>query len=196
MVISSNLQVMDPVLAEAIKDAPKARLRRLLLEILEKHPDAITTATEHLVAAVPDVTNKNGKRVVTDNSNELPVKRRKRYDRCVQCKEEFDVKGTHMEACNWHKGELEMDDENDMWLHWTEGHGIADSEESKKAFPEGFIWDCCQRHGDAEFGCKRGPHRNEKERFEYVQRRGDDTDEDVDEEGYVEDGLGEDSEQV
>lgn len=40
-----------------------------------------------------------------------------------------------------------------------------------------------------EFGCKRGPHRNERERDEYERTRGDETDEDVDEEGYAGDEV-------
>lgn len=104
MATSSLLQVVDPVLAEAVNDASKERLRFVLRDILEKHPNTITTASEHLVAIISDDTNKNGKRVVADDPNEIPAKRRKRYDFCAQCEEEFDAKENDMEACNWHKG--------------------------------------------------------------------------------------------
>lgn len=95
---------MDPVLAEAVNDASKERLRFVLLEILKKHTEAIATASEHLVAVVSDSTKTNGKRGVSDEPIEFPVKKRKRHDFCVQCKEEFNVKDNSVEACIWHKG--------------------------------------------------------------------------------------------
>lgn len=69
-----------------------------------KHPEAIAIASEHLVAVVPDSTNSNGKRVVSDEPDKIPIKKRKRHDFCVQCKEEFDVNDNSVEACIWHKG--------------------------------------------------------------------------------------------
>ncbi|KAE9971643.1 hypothetical protein BLS_005826 [Venturia inaequalis] len=184
---------MDPVLSEAVNDASKERLRFVLRDILKKFPYTITTAAEHLVAAVPDITKAKAKRSLPDNENEWPFKRRKRYDFCVQCEGEFDVNDNSVESCMWHKGELDIDDDASVWDDWEDRRdGIQDSEESRKEHPEGFSWDCCQRHGDGGFGCKRGPHRNERERFEYEQTRGDETDDDVDEEGYAE-GEQEDS---
>lgn len=201
MATSSLLQIMDPVLAEAVNDASKERLRFVLRDILEKHSDTITTASEHLVAVVSDNTNANGKRGVVDNPIEISVKKRKRYDFCAQCEEEFDASGNAMESCNYHQGmrysskptqiltgpgELEMDDDCEIWDDWMdERDGIQDSESSRKDHPEGFIWDCCGRRGDTEFGCKRGPHRNNKERLEYEQTRGDETDEDINDVGYA-----------
>lgn len=89
-------------------------------------------------------------------------------------------------------GELDQDFDASIWgtLDWEdERDGPQDSEESREQFPDGFVWSCCQRRGDAEFGCKRGPHRNERERDEYERTRGDETDEDVDEEGYAGDEV-------
>lgn len=55
-------------------------------------------------------------------------------------------------------GYMEVDDEGDFWADfWEPGDGIIDSEFSRKEFPEGFRWDCCEKLGD-EPGCDVGKH--------------------------------------
>jgi hypothetical protein len=52
-----------------------------------------------------------------------------------------------------------VDDESDIWAdHDEDCHGIIDSEEMRKEFPEGFRWDCCDQAGDGERGCSYARH--------------------------------------
>ncbi|KAK3935495.1 hypothetical protein QBC46DRAFT_397399 [Diplogelasinospora grovesii] len=77
---------------------------------------------------------------------------------CVQCQQPFDEAANHEQACLHHWGNLEPDEEGDFWAdHEEDHHGPIDTEENKREFPEGFIWDCCQECGTNP-GCHRGPH--------------------------------------
>ncbi|KAF2145450.1 uncharacterized protein K452DRAFT_283800 [Aplosporella prunicola CBS 121167] len=61
--------------------------------------------------------------------------------------------------CVYHPGELEVYDGDDFWAdHDEDCHGVIDTEEMRKMFPEGFMWDCCEVKGD-EPGCKESRHR-------------------------------------
>lgn len=54
-------------------------------------------------------------------------------------------------------GDKEADYESDIWCDWDERcHG--DIEDQGDAFPEGFIYSCCEKAGDSE-GCRVGRHK-------------------------------------
>ena len=43
-----------------------------------------------------------------------------------------------------HPGELEPDYDEDCWAdHDEECHGDIDSNELRREYPDGYIWDCC-----------------------------------------------------
>ena len=53
-------------------------------------------------------------------------------------------------------GDLKPDWDSDIWAdHDEDCRGRI--EDQKDDFPEGFVWDCCNRHGD-EQGCRIGTH--------------------------------------
>jgi hypothetical protein len=53
---------------------------------------------------------------------------------------------------------MEPDYDGDFWADTEEKtHGPIDTEENRKEFPEGFIWQCCEKTGDKE-GCEIGKH--------------------------------------
>ncbi|KAL1637583.1 hypothetical protein SLS58_009256 [Diplodia intermedia] len=84
--------------------------------------------------------------------------KRKRHEICEQCTEEFDATDNRDEDCTWHDGHLEADYESDFWADWDEYcHGDIATEKNKKAYPQGFYWDCCSAAGDAK-GCQAGKH--------------------------------------
>jgi hypothetical protein len=59
---------------------------------------------------------------------------------------------------DFYAGELEVDEEGDFWAdHDERCHGTIDSAWARKEYPEGFMWDCCDRLGNEE-GCESGPH--------------------------------------
>jgi hypothetical protein len=43
---------------------------------------------------------------------------------------------------------LEVDFDSGFWAdHDEDCHGSIDTDEMRKEFPDGFIWDCCDKHG-------------------------------------------------
>ncbi|KAI1268503.1 hypothetical protein F5Y18DRAFT_375613 [Xylariaceae sp. FL1019] len=77
---------------------------------------------------------------------------------CVQCQEPFYEEENTKTGCRYHKGELEVDYESGVWDdHDEDCFGPRDTAENRRAFPEGFIWSCCDRLGHRS-GCKTGKH--------------------------------------
>jgi hypothetical protein len=73
---------------------------------------------------------------------------------------------------------LEVDFDGDFWAdHDEDCHGLIDTDEMRKEYPDGFIWDCCNTHGGGGVelesykgqpeenmeGCSKGPHLGEIE---------------------------------
>ncbi|KAK3291413.1 uncharacterized protein B0H64DRAFT_435768 [Chaetomium fimeti] len=75
---------------------------------------------------------------------------------CVRCGETF-YDGT-TDKCKYHDGELEPDYDGDFWAdHDERCHGVIDTDRMREDFPDGFVWDCCEKLG-SEPGCRRGYH--------------------------------------
>ena len=76
---------------------------------------------------------------------------------CAHCDEVFDTEDNDDdEACTYHDGMMEPDE--DAFVDWDERcHGDIHSTEIKEAYPENYIWDCCDAAGDEE-GCETGVH--------------------------------------
>lgn len=79
----------------------------------------------------------------TSSSNN-PLKRKKPMEPgqiCLQCKHAFIPSGNSAEACLYHPGELDLDDEDSTWDDWDEDvHGPHDSSANREDYPEGFVW--------------------------------------------------------
>ncbi|KAL8803940.1 MAG: hypothetical protein Q9200_006025 [Gallowayella weberi] len=89
----------------------------------------------------------------------LGLKRmRPRYAMCSNCEEEFDVTENQSGGCIYHPGEMEVDWDGGFWDDHDENcHGPIDDEDRRIEYPEGFIYDCCDRKGDSE-GCETTRH--------------------------------------
>lgn len=60
---------------------------------------------------------------------------------CIRCKRAFDPVDNSPMACSYHDGELEVDEDNDMWAGWHEDvHGPMASAENREDYPQGFVW--------------------------------------------------------
>ena len=96
-----------------------------------------------------------------------------RYVSCAQCEEEFDVAKNDREACRWHPGEMEpQEDCGDM----NPCDPDLNEPGAKEDFAEFFNWTCCGAQGDEE-GCKVSPHRRDdkemaRERLEDDMKQG------------------------
>ncbi|OIW29741.1 hypothetical protein CONLIGDRAFT_343303 [Coniochaeta ligniaria NRRL 30616] len=78
---------------------------------------------------------------------------------CRQCGKGFLEEHNNDGACFHHPGYLAVDYESEVWDDWDEpGHGIIDSEESRKNWPDGFKWDCCGETGEGKAGCQYSRH--------------------------------------
>ncbi|KAH7067471.1 hypothetical protein BKA63DRAFT_570770 [Paraphoma chrysanthemicola] len=141
----------------AIDAANLNRVRAVLREICSESPEAYRLASEKLLVKVdgfksPENGNGDSSGGMTGgvNGGTTGTKRKaqNRYDTCIQCEQEYDVLENHDKACVWHEGETEPDYDGDFWADHDERiHGIIDSEESREEYPEGFVWDCCQKRG-------------------------------------------------
>ncbi|KAK1498969.1 hypothetical protein CCUS01_02589, partial [Colletotrichum cuscutae] len=82
-----------------------------------------------------------------------------RTDVCANCKEKFDVNRNAPDACRYHPGDFELDEDLEVWDTIDDIGQFCemDSEEYRADVPEGFRWSCCQRVGDVE-GCQEEQH--------------------------------------
>ncbi|KAI8623108.1 hypothetical protein F5Y19DRAFT_403482 [Xylariaceae sp. FL1651] len=77
---------------------------------------------------------------------------------CVQCEEPFSEDDNPSDACLYHHGSMEINDDASTWDDWEDWRsGEADSEASRKEYPEGFTWNCCDKPGPSS-GCTRDSH--------------------------------------
>lgn len=75
-------------------------------------------------------------------------------------------------------GSLEVDYDADVWADHDENcHGEIDTDENRESFPEGFVWDCCNKAGYRR-GCSVGRHSKVGDRGRYGTQPGT---------GYVQD---------
>ncbi len=181
-------------LISAINNAQKERLVIVLNELIHQCGAAIPIMEEQLLTdgfdssgeanSFEDHENEEGdpcfppdqsakrKRALSQATTE-PRKRRL-FETCIQCNEEYNVLQNDKESCTWHPGTAllcfiitvlklagsrEPDYESEVWDDWDEDcHGrILDQEDE---FPEGFIWRCCEENGIHE-GCELGRHRRQ-----------------------------------
>ncbi|EME39594.1 hypothetical protein DOTSEDRAFT_139144 [Dothistroma septosporum NZE10] len=133
---------MESSLRDAIYTAPLARLQRLLLDIIDKNGEARDEAIARLLKPI---TGSNGKK-------------RKAYETCVNCNNDYDVGSNTLGVCVYHEGEREYDDTNDFWAdHDPNCHGEPDDLMDDSEYDEGYTWNCCQQTTAAE-GCVKSRH--------------------------------------
>ncbi|KAJ5217200.1 hypothetical protein N7468_010208 [Penicillium chermesinum] len=79
-----------------------------------------------------------------------PKRLRTRYALCQNCNEEFDVSENTQQSCRFHPEESVPDYDDFFADHDENCHGTIDCEETRKEYPEGFIYGCCDRNGEEE----------------------------------------------
>ncbi|KAF2276430.1 uncharacterized protein EI97DRAFT_458365 [Westerdykella ornata] len=150
------------LLDEAIECATITRLQRTIREMCDRSDEALQVAREALLVRNEDEQKKED--VAKDLGPSSTNKRKrasgemmKRYEICKQCKQEYDVTKNWPESCVWHRGLLFVDNEHETWVDWPDFMDMY-SEETQNEYPEGFIWDCCEKRG-TEPGCQKSIHR-------------------------------------
>jgi hypothetical protein len=117
------------------------------------------------------------KRKRADTPSHSPSKKRNLYEFCIQCKTEYNVLENDSSECAWLPGttfpsslmlysltimfllpgEYEPDYESDFWADHDENcHGTIS--QLGDEYPEGFLWDCCNKDGTSE-GCTVNKHK-------------------------------------
>ncbi|KAF9065820.1 hypothetical protein BDP27DRAFT_1190220, partial [Rhodocollybia butyracea] len=125
----------------ALSAVPEAQIRNILTQLIEQVPAVEYALTKEFVTLK--------RRLDTYGT---------RMETCAQCDEEFDMdfKRTKDE-CSFHPGHLEPD--YDSFEDWDEDvHGPIDSTDTRKEFPENFLWSCCGEDGVSE-GCVQSTHK-------------------------------------
>ena len=153
-----GLAAQNPQLAAALACLTKARLHDVVSD-LAASDRAVEAALEKIllvaVASTSEIPSQKRKADETTAPNpKRPAK--PRFLICQQCEADFDVTENSSEACRWHPGECEPDYESDFWAdHDERCHGII--ADLGNEFPEGFIYDCCEKNGTSK-GCEVGRH--------------------------------------
>ncbi|KAF8207041.1 hypothetical protein K438DRAFT_1576887 [Mycena galopus ATCC 62051] len=127
-------------LRDAIFRVPEARLRHVLVNLVDTVPAVYHALARELVAVSPTT------RVVVP-----------RWETCANCGETYDVNADEgEEECTFHPGDLKVNEAK--FPDWDENcHGPMDSEINREEYPENFSWSCCNGDGLAE-GCVAGHH--------------------------------------
>eukprot|EP01084_Bolivina_argentea_P166704 289383_1 len=109
------------------------------------------------------MSSRKRKKLEEDILNESPKKKARRIEKkSVLQSEKNDKQNKRKRKAlrkkqhkyKYHPGELEVDYDGGFWDdHDEPGHGIIDSNWSRRTYPEGFIWSCCNKHGDKP-GCQ------------------------------------------
>ncbi|KAF2668322.1 hypothetical protein BT63DRAFT_425644 [Microthyrium microscopicum] len=102
--------------------------------------------------------NRSWKRKRADSWASHQQKRGKRFERCCNCKEEFDTIDNHRNSCLRHHGIKQVDNENGFWDDHEAGFGEPETLEDEIDYAEGFIWTCCNRLSPNE-GCLVSKHK-------------------------------------
>ncbi|KAK1983908.1 hypothetical protein LZ30DRAFT_587354 [Colletotrichum cereale] len=83
-------------------------------------------------------------------------------DVCTQCEKDFDPDNNAPDACCYHPGDFELDEDLEFWESvddYDDGnpHYDRDSDSVRRDCPDGFRWSCCERVGDVR-GCETARH--------------------------------------
>ncbi|KAK5191250.1 hypothetical protein LTR99_001633 [Exophiala xenobiotica] len=125
-------------LEEAIETATPSRLRTVLLQVCQDNHLARDLATKALL--VSTITPVEG----TGGSNLKDSRKRKRFEVCGQCDDEYEVERNELGLCVYHPGQKEVDLDSSVWddYNWDVAGGMSDYEDDPEC-QDGFLWNCC-----------------------------------------------------
>ncbi|KAF2668323.1 hypothetical protein BT63DRAFT_425645 [Microthyrium microscopicum] len=86
-------------------------------------------------------------------------KRRKRFEICKNCNEEFDHENNSRNSCLRHEDMKVVDTDSSVWADHDEAcHGNYEHFIDDPVYADGFMWECCDRPSTSK-GCKVSQHR-------------------------------------
>ncbi|KAJ4493076.1 hypothetical protein C8J55DRAFT_556046 [Lentinula edodes] len=131
---------------------------RLYLALAAISETQIRSILNQLIEQVPAVEYALTRELVT-LKRKLNHDYERHIERCTNCHEEFDThtKRSNTE-CSFHPGSLKPN--WNSFPDWDEDvHGPIDAEETRREYPENFMWSCCKEDGESE-GCVHGAHQS------------------------------------
>ncbi|KAK4167736.1 hypothetical protein QBC43DRAFT_285627 [Cladorrhinum sp. PSN259] len=145
---------MASLIDAILDDAPDYHLKAVLQALGDSDPQLkyrIHTSLSMLDSYEPeDTTEDSNKR-----KRDVPI-----VGICTRpsCQEPFilgDNETNTQESCQYHPGELELDESSDSWSGWSyEDDGAMDSSLSREINPAGFRYSCCDETGEEkDEGC-------------------------------------------
>ncbi|KAK4198049.1 hypothetical protein QBC40DRAFT_267086 [Triangularia verruculosa] len=137
-----------------ILNAPADHLRAVLRVFCAKNEEARDTIAEHLSFVQFHCSSSTA-----PDSKEQKVNAPSDLELCEKCECLYFEEDNEEGECWFHDGNCEPNDESSVWDDWEDWReGPVDDPKNRYEYPEGFLWDCCNKQADAE-GCKNGKHR-------------------------------------
>ncbi|GAB7359416.1 hypothetical protein MBLNU230_g6065t1 [Neophaeotheca triangularis] len=129
----------DADVYDAILTTPVHDLRRAIVKACEANEQYRELTTKHLL--------------IPADPNDSSTRKRKAFERCVNCRGTFEVLKNEDGDCVYHHGLKQVEFHNDFWAdHDPDAHGEPETFKDDPDFQDGFVWSCCKGAGDAE-GC-------------------------------------------
>lgn len=127
-------------LHQAIASIPETHLRQVISNLVDSVPAVEQAMTRELVSFDPRT------RAVTP-----------RWEICDSCGEKYDLEvNRESNECKFHPGENKVDKAS--FVDWDENcHGPMDTLANRRAYPEKFVWTCCEEDTESE-GCVTQEH--------------------------------------
>ncbi|KAK0470257.1 uncharacterized protein EV420DRAFT_1663740 [Desarmillaria tabescens] len=131
----------------AVDATSRAALHHAIASISESH---LRQVIANLVDNVPAVERAMARELVSFDPRSRSAA--PRWETCGNCGEEYDLEvDREPNECKFHPGEIEVDEAS--FVDWDEDyHGPMDTLANRRAYPENFIWTCCEENTGSE-GC-------------------------------------------
>ncbi|KAI1864421.1 uncharacterized protein JN550_008978 [Neoarthrinium moseri] len=140
-------------LLEAINKTDLSTLRSLLNSMCQSSEECYNEAAKRLL--VPVTNRKRAAEQEPDDSTKRQKTVVSRYEKCITCKEVFDITGNGDDACKAHEGDLVVDpehfpdDDDIMGYSGIEVDPYTDWR--REEWPDGFYWTCCDERLHGKF---------------------------------------------
>ncbi|ETS79020.1 hypothetical protein PFICI_08873 [Pestalotiopsis fici W106-1] len=140
------------VVSAAIEKADLKALRSVLKSMCESSEECRKQAAQRLLLSVPTGSNKRKSEQSPQEAEDASDNKKaktvvSRFEKCITCKKVFDITTNRDDSCQTHSAYLEIDD--DVFPDDDEianGHVDPYTDWRREEWPEGFIWQCCDRH--------------------------------------------------
>ncbi|KAI1420835.1 hypothetical protein F5Y12DRAFT_787957 [Xylaria sp. FL1777] len=147
-------------LVRAIDNADENTLRAVLKSMCQGSEvcrneaiNRMLVSRKHEIIELSDSSDNDTQKKQNKKQKTVDVILESRFEKCENCKKTYDVTLNNDEACQTHKGTLDIDYE----YFWEDDELQNDvypvdpeTDWRREEWPEGFTWTCCEAHGDGK----------------------------------------------